>query len=268
MKTEYRGQRTLSAIRSYIEKLIDNEIPLMDDIEQLTYVRADNNHRCVIGFFPSTNNDVFQIFKKVSGIFHEQCYFYAYINDVQRVPLIAVRDSALGDDVFTGKLNISSIYYWIRDNCKPLVPEMTFNNAEEFIEKRKPLLILYRNSSNVEPTNQFINAVNREAKDLLGSTISAVHVEGSAFRNALRFANVSLDDIPLIQIDTFDTYFNLPNFTSILNYGTLRAFIITSIQSSANGSYSKDRKSIFDKLKPSSNRYSFVTEEEQGKDEL
>ncbi|KAL5262565.1 hypothetical protein ACHWQZ_G008087 [Mnemiopsis leidyi] len=267
MKTEYRGQRKVEAIKSYIDKLVDNEIPILDDIDKLIEVRADNNHRCVIGFFSSTKNDVFQNFKKVSGIFHEQCYFYAFINDVQQLPVIAVRDSALGDEIFTGKQDINNIYQWVRDNCKPLVPEMTFDNAEEFIEQQKPLLILYRNISDMESVNQFTKVVNSEIKDLLPGSITAIHVDGSAFRNALRFANLTVEDLPLIQIDTFKTHYTFGNFTEILYSGKLRTFVKNSIESSRSGLYDDGRKSIFSRLKPSSKRYSFV-EEFTKKDEL
>ena len=263
MKTEYRGQRQVAAIRSYIENLINYEIQILDDIDQLVQVRADNNHRCVIGFFSSSKSDVFHAFKKVSGIFHEQCYFYAFINDVQQLPVIAIRDSALGDDIFTGKQDINSIYQWIRDNCRPLVPQMTFNNAEEFIEQKKPLLILYRNSSDLESVNQFTKVVNNEIKDLLASKVTALHVDGTAFRNALKFANFTIEDLPLIQIDTFETYYTLGNFTDILNSGNLRTFVRNSIEKGDKSG----RESIFSRLKPSSNRYSFI-EDTSGKDEL
>jgi endoplasmic reticulum resident protein 44 len=267
MKTEYRGQRTVTAIQSYIEKLIDNDIQILDDIDKLVQVRADNNHRCVIGFFSSMKSDIFRTFKKVSGIFHEQCYFYAFINDVQQLPVIAIRDSALGDDIFTGKQDINSIYQWIRDNCRPLVPEMTFNNAEEYIEQKKPLLILYRNTSDLDSINQFTKVVNSEVKDLLETTITALHVDGAAFRNALRFSNLTIEDLPLIQIDTFLTYFTFGNFTNILNSGNLRTFVLNSIDNSKSGTFDKSKKSIFSRLKPSSNRYSFV-EDILRKDEL
>ena len=267
MKTEYRGQRKVLAIKSYIEKLVDNEIPILDDIDKLVQIRADNNHRCVIGFFSSSKSDIFQTFKKVSGIFHEQCYFYAFINEVQQLPVIAIRDSALGDEIFTGKQEINALYQWIRDNCRPLVPEMTFNNAEEYIEQQKPLLILYRNTSDVDSVNQFTKVVNSEVKDLLDTTITALHVDGTAFKNALRLANLTIEDLPLIQIDTLKTFYTFSNFTDISNSGNLRNFVRDSIGNSKNGTFGDNKKSIFLRLKPSSNRYSFV-QDTSGKDEL
>jgi len=267
MKTEYRGQRNVRAIKEYIDILINNEVPILTDVTKLDEIRADKNHRCVMGFFPSQSHEMFQAFKKISGVFHKQCYFYAFINDVQQVPIIAIRDTALGDEVYTGQNDVNAIFSWARENCKSLVPEMNFENAEEMIESKTPLLILYRNSTDMESVNQFTKAVNSEIRDFIQSNgIKAVHVDGATFRNALRFADMTMEDLPLIQIDTFRTYNLLTNFTEVLQSGNLRKFVKESLDQSGVELKDEDRKSIYLKLQPSSKRYSFMVD--SARDEL
>lgn len=265
INTEYRGQRTVKDIKSFLTKLVDNDVPVMNNITELESVRSDRDHRCVIGFFPAESHELFQIFKKISGVFHEECYFYAFINDVQVNPIIAIKDTALGDDVYSGKNETFPIYQWVKDHCKPLIPELNFNNAESFVEKKRPLLILYRNNTDNDILKQFIRAVNSEIKDLLDTTVTAVHLDGHIFRNALKLANQSITNLPFVQLDTLESFHIMDEIIDIGKPGVLRTFVGESLK---NTTKTESNKSIFNRLKPSTNRYSFFSSNSSGKDEL
>eukprot|EP00116_Pleurobrachia_bachei_P006402 sb/3466664/ len=257
LKTEYRGERRVEPMKEFIDELIDHDIPILDNVSKLEQIRVDQNHRCVMGFFKSTETPEYLAYKKVSGAFHKQCYFYAFINEVQEVPVVAVRDFALGDDIFPGTIETMAIYPWIRDNCRPLVAEMTFENAEEMVEQNLPLLILYRNGSDPETVNTFTRAVHHEIRDLLNIQVVSVHVDGNVFKNALKIAKKSTASMPVVQLDTFKIYRTINNFNILNTAGSLRKFVQDTLEESRAMEEASNKKSIFERLKPSKSRYTF-----------
>ena len=161
---------------------------------------------------------------------------------------------------------------WIAWNCKPLVPEMRFENAEEIIENNLPLLILYRNTKDTKSVDEFTRKVNAEMKEMVNVNITAVHVDGYNFRNALRYANKIVEDMPLIAVDTYMEHYTFDDFETAMNStGALRKFVTRSLADSKKKDKEAEdkgdrKKSIFYRLRPSNSRYSFMAA--YGKDEL
>ncbi len=55
---------------------------------------------------------------------------------------------------------------WATEQCTPFVRELTFANAEEITEMRRPLLILFYNPQHREVVKLFTELVERDFKDI------------------------------------------------------------------------------------------------------
>lgn len=105
--------------------------------------------------------------------------------------------------------------------CSLLVPELTLDNAEEFVEKGKPLLILLYDDSDKEMVKTYENLVTKKLS-IYRSTFAFLKANSETFKKSLNLAE--LPSLPLIVIDDFKNLFIFPN-TSDLATARLKSFI-------------------------------------------
>ena len=271
LSIEYREERSSEAISRFIQTILKPNVHSVYDAVELEEITPEVDHRVVIGFFRNENAKTLTRYRQISGIFMNECRFYAYISKLNTNTLFAIRDPALGDEVYVGDYDVNSLFKWVRLNCKPLIKSMTFDNAEGIVERRLPLLVLYRQNKNyLRSLMAFTRKVDEELSDLIGVNITAVHVNREVFKNAVRLSGAQSVKGAFVQIDTLKHNYNLPYTPGMPNKnGALRTMVIDILK---NKSELKTRASVFVKLLPSNTRYSFITsffdDLKPGKDEL
>ncbi|KAF4533117.1 hypothetical protein B566_EDAN003837 [Ephemera danica] len=139
--------------------------------------------------------------------------------------------------------------------CVPMVREITFENAEELSEEGLPFLILFHQNVN------FLTA------------------DGEKFSHPLHHLGKSMNDLPLIAIDSFRHMYLFPKFEDMHVPGRVKQFLAdlysgklhrefhygpdstVKNDGSSTPSATSPPESTFKKLAPSKNRYTLLRDE-------
>lgn len=283
-KNEYRGGRSAKALIAHIKNLLKdpiNHLTTANDIES----KIEVNKGAIIGYFgvePNTTPE-YQIISKVAKIFKNDCDFFwatgqaSITHQHQGMQnFLVYKDTKLkpssNDLVFRGSLlNFNQLHGWVEGQCIPLVREITFDNAEQLTEDRKPFMILFYKPGDTESIRQYSQLIKRE----LNEEANAIHfltANGKTFEHPLHHLRKSIDDLPLIVIDSFRHMYTFPKFTDIHMPGKLKRFISDLHSGKLHREYhfgpdpdadqpTSPPESTFAKLQPSSSRYSILKDE-------
>ncbi|CAF0937395.1 unnamed protein product [Rotaria sordida] len=232
-KREYRGARQVDAFLDFIRKQLESSIIKLSTPSDL--YTLDTKKRYIIGHFDDENSPNYKTFSKVASLLRDECHFVASTNkDAFKTerPLsdvIYYRPSSLllneKDSYYIGLINEQeSLTTWSRDKCVPLVREITFANAEELTDEGLPFLILFHKVDDHQSVALFEREV---AKQLLDerSNINCLHADGAQFIHPLQHLGKSLNDLPLLAIDSFKHMFLFPDFQQISVDGKLLEFV-------------------------------------------
>ncbi|MCP9264147.1 Endoplasmic reticulum resident protein 44 [Dirofilaria immitis] len=171
-----------------------------------------------------------------------------------------------------------------------LVREITFENAEELTEEGLPFLILFRHPDDIQSDKIFAEQVARELFDQK-SSINCLFADGTKFLHPLQHLGKTMNDLPVLAVDSFRHMYLFPDMKSLTIPGKLRQFILDlhsgklhrefhhgpdptqALPSSTTSEaiFEKDTKgrdksqpptSVFKQLKPSESRYSLLNKDE------
>ncbi|XP_052080150.1 endoplasmic reticulum resident protein 44-like isoform X2 [Mytilus californianus] len=216
LKKEYRGQRSVDALATFIKDQIKDVVEMHNTLESLDEV--DTNKRNVIGYFASQDSDQYRTFAKVANQLREACKFHVAIGPVAEPErtggdtVVYRKPNTRREDLtYTGSLvSYEHLVQWANDKCVPLVREITFENAEELTEEGLPFLILFYNPDD----KSIIERYNTEvAKQLLHekSAINFLTADGSKFSHPLHHLGKSAKDLPVLAIDSFRHMYVFPH---------------------------------------------------------
>uniref|UniRef100_A0A914WCH2 Thioredoxin domain-containing protein n=2 Tax=Plectus sambesii TaxID=2011161 RepID=A0A914WCH2_9BILA len=294
-KKEYRGQRSVEALSEFMQKHLDGNIQgfvSVDDME----ARIDKKRRNVIGYFTAANGPEFENFQSVAALLREECTFWLGVGDAFKQQTLGGNNVAFRppetheDQVFSGTLgDLNYVKQWLTDKCIPLVREITFENAEELTEEGLPFVILFRDPSDTEADKMYTEQVVRELHDQKTS-VNCLVADGKKFAHPLHHLGKSEKDLPLLAIDSFRHMYLFPDMTQITVPGKLRQFILDlhsgklhrefhhgpdpttpdqqlgaqapGQQPNQGGQQTDPPESVFNKLKPSDNRYTLLEKQE------
>lgn len=155
MKREFRGQRSVEAITTYIKDLLRDPVTSVSTSHD--YDQIDEKKGAIVGYFhtPPTASAEYNIYRKVATDLKDDCKFYWVSGEpaashleggkVQVITFKAARSRPSNQDlVYPGGLHsYDELSTWATDKCIPLVREITFENAEELTEEGLPFLILF-----------------------------------------------------------------------------------------------------------------------------
>lgn len=278
-RREYRGKRSADALVEYVKEQLKDPIEVVGSYYEIT---SRDVKRAVVGFFSSDTSAEYTTFRKVAINLRDDCPFFAILQ--QQDPQLLFHEDEQKDKVFEGEVvSLYSVYSWVRDQCIPLVKEITFQNGEEMTEEGVPLLILFYHPDQPETKELFKSRVADELKDQRGS-ISAVTADGLLFAHPLHHLGKTKHDLPVIAIDSFRHMYVIPNFEDIKLPGKLKAFVEDlhsgklhrefhhgpdpTTNSNANSpsegvktSVGDPPESTFKKLRPDGSRYSLLRDE-------
>ncbi|CAG9538221.1 unnamed protein product [Cercopithifilaria johnstoni] len=296
VKKEYRGQRSVDALAVFIEKQL---VPGMQNFSSNAELDSLINPKKlnIIAYFDQTTGPEFDNYCKVASLLRDDCVFWLGTGEVFRSEVakgnrLEFRPLNSNERVeYTGGLaNLETLKQWIVDKCVPLVREITFENAEELTEEGLPFLILFRHPDDVQIDRVFTEQVARELFDQK-SSINCLYADGKKFVHPLQHLGKTMEDLPILAIDSFRHMYLFPDMKSLTVPGKLRQFILDlhsgklhrefhhgpdptqappSPPSSENalekGTKGTDKlqppTSIFKQLKPSETRYSLLYKDE------
>ncbi|CAJ0593106.1 unnamed protein product [Cylicocyclus nassatus] len=291
VRKEYRSQRSVEALSEFVQKQLDSSIVEVHNAEELKQ-KLDPEKRNVIAYFSQLSGPEYENLKKVSSILREECSFFvatgAEFNDkLASGPSVSFRKANVPEESpLVGTMqDFNLLKQWVSDKCIPLVREITFENAEELTEEGLPFLILFRHPDDKESEKIFTEAVIREIPDQK-SAVNCLVADGKKFAHPLHHLGKRESDLPVIAIDSFRHMYLFPNTEDMKVNGRLRQFVLdlhsgklhrefhhgpdpvqqvtdaTDTQTTKTPVETQPPPSVFEKLKPSHNRYTLLEKDE------
>lgn len=215
VKKEYRGQRSVDAICSFIREELKDPVVEHNTLESLD--ELDKKKRNVIGYFESKETDNYRTFARMASFLRDDCNFHAAFGPVSASERtggdnISFRppNTHRQDMVFMGALNnFDQLFGWSYEKCVPLVREITFENAEELTEEGLPFLILFHNPDDTAIMDVYNSEVT---KQLLSekTNVNFLVADGTKFTHPLHHLGKSVDDMPILAIDSFRHMYTFP----------------------------------------------------------
>jgi len=232
MKSEYRGQRSVEGITEHINKLMEDPVKQLHGDEELKMLKSEKKTKFVLGYFASTSSYGYEVFKGASQSMLGQCDFYAMTGDDAK-PKIASHggqekvflvNDVTGEKIYDGSAtNQPQLSTWVKENCVPLVREITFENGEELTEEGLPFVILFHDPEDQDSVKLFTEKV-AECQDLR-TGVNFLHADGFKFAHPLSHLGRSTKDLPVVAIDSFKHMYLFPKFDHIKKPKRLRRFV-------------------------------------------
>ncbi|GMT26527.1 hypothetical protein PFISCL1PPCAC_17824 [Pristionchus fissidentatus] len=283
VKKEYRSQRSVAALSEYVQKQLDSAVQVYGDETQLKQ-QLDAKKRHVIGSFLEASGAEYDNFKKAAGVLREECVFHqgpALAGQPPKSIKFVAQNSQVQEPFPQDLSNFDQLKSWLQERCVPVVREITFENAEELTEEGLPFLILFKHPDDKDSEKIFTDAVLREIADQK-KAVNCLVADGKRFAHPLHHLGKAEKDLPVIAIDSFRHMYLFEGMNSLSQAGKLRQFVMdlhsgklhrefhhgpdaatVQVQVDPNGApETQPPPSVFEKLKPSYNRYSIVNKDE------
>lgn len=287
-KKEYRGARTSAAFKDYIKKFLSDPVIYAYTPTDISSKVEENKGAIILysgrldehGDKPVESHEL-QTFRRVAQSLREDCQFI-YVASSASGSKVAPPDlysivfkphHKKLDNLIPYKHNIAdfdTLSAWARDNCIPLVREITFENAEEMTEEGLPFVILFYDPNDKTWIELYKKVVEKELVQE-ASGVTFLFADGHVFSHPLKHLGKTVKDLPLVAIDSFKHLFlykqpittisqpgYLKQFIADLHSGKLdREFHFGPDPVSSNAQTSPP-ESAFNKLAPSAYRYSLL----------
>lgn len=229
-KQEYRGARSKDAIATFINSQLTDAFKVYETPQQLASINKDKIN--VIAYDrEATESDGMANFKVVAFQLRDECDFHVAqgpnFPESSSGTKISFRDKGDEKDTvsYTGDLkDLKLMYFWVREKCMPLIRELTFENAEAMTEAGLPFLILFKDKNDKQSLEVFAQAVEREIPDEREKLV-ILYAEGSKFSHPLMHLGKTVNDLPLIAIDSFQHMYLFPKFDQLNVKGKLKKFV-------------------------------------------
>lgn len=288
-KKEYRGARTSDAFKEYVKKFLTDPIITVKSRAELVE-KVDEKKGAFImysgrldehGDKPVESPEL-QMFRRVAQTLREDCQFFyvtsfASRDKVQPPDLYKIifkpHHKGIDHEVIYGSTlgDSATLASWAKDNCIPLVREITFENAEELTEEGLPFVILFYDPNDKSWIELYKRVVEQELK-AEASGVTFLYADGHVFSHPLKHLGKTTKDLPVVAIDSFKHLFlykqpvasisqpgRLKQFIADLHSGKLdREFHFGPDPVAPGSAQTSPPESAFNKLQPSAHRYSLL----------
>lgn len=235
VKKEYRGARTVEAFENFIKDQLESKVKVVESVPDFLALR--DTKPTIVGYFENKESENFKMFMKMSNILRDRAEFLAAIGDQ------FAGDRANGDVVYykesgpnspagekvlkySGVLaNYNELYAWAYEKCTPTVRTITFENAEELTEGGLPFLIIFHKTDDKESIKIFEAEVKRQLPHLL-NTVLPVAADGNMFSHPLHHLGKTINDLPVIAIDSFKHMYLFPDSKKYTEGENLKEFVM------------------------------------------
>lgn len=243
IKKEYRGARTTSAFKDYIKKFLEdpvmyvnNNADLLSKVEErkgavIMYSGRLDEH----GEKPIESVEL-QTFKRVAQQLREDCQFLYVLGsastnkvtppDLYQISFKPHHKSIDHEIPYRSSItDFGTLSLWAKDNCIPLVREITFENAEEMTEEGLPFVILFFDPADKPWIEVYKRIVDQELRSET-SGVTFLYADGHVFSHPLKHLGKTTKDLPVVAIDSFKHLFLYKQpIASISQPGKLKQFI-------------------------------------------
>lgn len=287
-KKEYRGARTAAAFKEYVKKFLADPIVYVNSLTGL-HDKVEERRGAVIMYSgrpddthdkPIESNEL-QTFRRVAQQLREDCQFFyvssiASGNKVTPPEMFSVafkpHHKSIDHEIIypSSKTDFAALATWSKDNCIPLVREITFENAEELTEEGLPFVILFYDPKDKTWIEIYKRVVEQELR-AESAGVTFLFADGYVFSHPLKHLGKTTKDLPLVAIDSFKHLFlyrkpvasisqpgNLKQFIMDLHSGRLDREFHFGPDPASPSSQTSPPESAFNKLTPSANRYSLL----------
>ncbi|XP_017013123.2 endoplasmic reticulum resident protein 44 [Drosophila takahashii] len=231
---EYRGQRSVEAFVQFVENEMADPIKEFHSIEELKNVEVGDG--TVIGYYISKDHVEYDTYRRVASLMRNECRFLVGFGDLTKDLRPPVKNALIfrGDppvpnpkisySEYLGNMtSFTNLTSWIDKKCIALVREVTFDNAEELSEEGLPFVLLFYNKNDLGPIQEFKKAIHSQLEN--ETRVNFLTAEGKLFKHPLYHMGKSLEDLPVIAIDSFMHMYVFPRFEDIHQPGILQKFI-------------------------------------------
>lgn len=289
LKKEYRGARTSQAFKDYIKKFLSDPVIVATSSSDLTS-KVDEKKGAVIMYSgrldehdkPIESTEI-QTFRRVAQQLREDCQFIYTIRsekvsppDMYSIAFKPHHKNLEHEITYTGSVtDLGTLSSWAKENCIPIVREITFENAEELTEEGLPFVILFYEPSDKTWIEVFKRVVQQELKAETGG-VTFLFADGHVFSHPLKHLGKTVKDLPLVAIDSFKHLFlykepvatisqpgKLKQFIADLHSGKLDREFHFGPDPVSQNSQTSPAESAFNKLAPSAYRYSLLTQRDE-----
>lgn len=233
VKKEYRGARTVEAFEQFIKDQLVSKLNVVETMPDL--IALDNGKPTVLGYFANKDSENYKMFSKLANILRDRCTFIAAVgdqfhNERQQGDKIHYKEEGSDDNDpknnYNGQLtDYNTLYAWAYERCTPTVRKITFENAEELTEGGLPFLIIFHKPDDTESVKVFETEVKRQLGHLL-NTVLPVAADGKMFSHPLTHLGKSLNDLPVIAIDSFKHMYVFPENKKYTDGENLKQFVM------------------------------------------
>lgn len=286
IKKEYRGARTTSAFKEYVKKfledpiiLVNNNADLLSKVEErkgavIMYSGRLDEH----GDKPVESTEL-QTFRRVAQQLREDCQFLYVFNgasskkfsppDLYQINFKPHHKSIDHEVPYRSSISdFGTLSLWAKDNCIPLVREITFENAEEMTEEGLPFVILFYEPNDKTWIEIYKRIVEQELRNE-ASSVTFLYADGHVFSHPLKHLGKTTKDLPVVAIDSFKHLFLYKQpIASISQPGRLKQFIADLHSGKLDREFhfgpdpvsaqTSPPESAFKQLGPSAYRYSLL----------
>jgi len=231
LRKEYRGQRSVDAFSAFIKQQMK---PAVVDVLDPADLKIDGERNTLIGYFTAKDNEAYKVFTQLADEVFETVDCIACLGEDGFSKELAVgeniiykpkKSSGEADVSYTGGLtNIEVMRQWLNDKANPLVREITFENGEELTEEGLPFLLLFHAPGDVTSIQRYKNGVMRELLPER-SNINFLTADGTTFSHPLHHLGKSVNDLPIICIDSFRHMYLFKKFDNVDVPGKLKQFV-------------------------------------------
>ncbi|CAN8000867.1 unnamed protein product, partial [Ixodes pacificus] len=210
VKREYRGQRSVDALKDYVLGLLKDQVKELEAGNEHAHI--EEKKPGLVAYLSSKEHTFYDTFRKVASDLRDDCNFYfvprpVLDGNITHAETIHFKPSRtkFGDNHETFSNTVATfdeLKKWASEKCVPLVREITFENAEELTEEGLPFLIHFHHPDDKDSVDQFTKAVHDQLQNDKHS-INPLIADGVKFAHPLHHLGKSVKDLPLIAIDSF-----------------------------------------------------------------
>lgn len=285
IKKEYRGARTTPAFKDYVKKFLENPIVQVNNQADLVS-KIEERKGAVIMYSgrvdehdkPIESTEL-QTFKRVAQQLREDCQFLYVLGSAStnkvtppELYLLTFKPHHKGIEheipYRSSITDYGTLSLWSKDNCIPLVREITFENAEEMTEEGLPFVILFYEPNDKTWIEIYKRIVEQELRNE-ASGVTFLYADGHVFSHPLKHLGKTTKDLPLVAIDSFKHLFLYKQpITTISQPGRLKQFIADLHSGKLDREFhfgpdpvsaqTSPPESAFKQLGPSAYRYSLL----------
>lgn len=284
-KKEYRGARNTEAFREYVKKFLADPIINVNSMSDLGSKVEERKGAFIMysarldehGDRPVESTEL-QVFRKVAQQLREDCQFLYVLGSASSNKVtppdmytIAFKPHHKGIEhevLYRSSItDLETLSTWTRENCIPLVREITFENAEEMTEVGLPFVILFFDPNDKSWIEVFKRVVEQELRPESNS-VTFLYADGHVFSHPLKHLGKTTKDLPVVAIDSFKHLFLYKQpVASISQPGKLKQFIADLHSGKLDREFhfgpdpvsqTSPPESAFNKLQPSAYRYSLL----------